>query len=224
MKIVMDRGYCDATLNFCSRCSAAFFRKPMGTDRPCIVDIVDDGNDDLLVSVGDGYLYGVKNAPLRGPGAVRDVAPDTAADQDIDEVDTYDTLAAAWDPVPGATGYEVAAVSDDGKAVSAWKNVGTATETTLTGLSLKIGSKYLFAVRALSAAGPSVDVTTNGVVVVPRLGDGGVGDGGLDGGTGDVGDPSGCGCTTAPAGPGAAAVAAGLLALAGMVARRRKRS
>lgn len=48
MKIVMDRGYCDATLNFCSRCSAAFFRKPMGTDRPCIVDIVDDGNDELL--------------------------------------------------------------------------------------------------------------------------------------------------------------------------------
>lgn len=48
MKIVMDRGYCDATLSFCSRCSAAFFRKPMGTDRPCIVDIVDDGNGERL--------------------------------------------------------------------------------------------------------------------------------------------------------------------------------
>ena len=48
MKIVMDRGYCDATLSFCARCSAAFFRKPMGTDRPCIVEVVDDGNDELL--------------------------------------------------------------------------------------------------------------------------------------------------------------------------------
>ena len=48
MKIVMDRSYCDATLSFCARCSAGFFRKPMGTDRQCIVDIIDDGNDDLL--------------------------------------------------------------------------------------------------------------------------------------------------------------------------------
>ena len=48
MIIVMDRGYCDATLTFCERCSAAFFRKPQGTDRPCIVDIIDDGNDNLL--------------------------------------------------------------------------------------------------------------------------------------------------------------------------------
>ncbi|MFN8439907.1 MAG: hypothetical protein U0175_04010 [Caldilineaceae bacterium] len=48
MKIVMDRSYCDASLPFCSRCSAAFFRKPMGTTRPCVVDIIDDGNDQLL--------------------------------------------------------------------------------------------------------------------------------------------------------------------------------
>lgn len=48
MRIVLDRGYCDASLTFCARCSAAFFRKPIGTDRPCIVEIADDGNDDLL--------------------------------------------------------------------------------------------------------------------------------------------------------------------------------
>jgi hypothetical protein len=48
MKITMDRSYCDASLSFCARCSAAFFRKPLGTDRPCIVDIVDDGRDELL--------------------------------------------------------------------------------------------------------------------------------------------------------------------------------
>lgn len=48
MKIVMDRGYCDAALSFCARCSAAYFQKPLGTDRPCIVDVVDDGNEEML--------------------------------------------------------------------------------------------------------------------------------------------------------------------------------
>ena len=49
MKIIMDRSTCDATLSFCARCSATFFRKPMGTDRPCIIDIIDDGKEDLLI-------------------------------------------------------------------------------------------------------------------------------------------------------------------------------
>lgn len=48
MRIVMDRGLCDAALTFCARCSAAFFSKPMGTDRLCVVDVIDDGNDDVL--------------------------------------------------------------------------------------------------------------------------------------------------------------------------------
>jgi hypothetical protein len=48
MKIIMDRSYCDASLSFCARCSAAFFRKPLGTDRLCIVDVIDDGRDQFL--------------------------------------------------------------------------------------------------------------------------------------------------------------------------------
>lgn len=48
MKIIMDRGYCDAARSFCARCSAAFFQKPMGTDRPCVVAVIDDGDDDML--------------------------------------------------------------------------------------------------------------------------------------------------------------------------------
>lgn len=48
MKIVMDRNYCDASRSFCAMCSAAYFRKPTGTDRPCIVSITDDGDDDVL--------------------------------------------------------------------------------------------------------------------------------------------------------------------------------
>ncbi len=48
MKITLDRGYCDASLSFCARCSATFFQKPLGTDRQCIVGVDDDGNDDKL--------------------------------------------------------------------------------------------------------------------------------------------------------------------------------
>lgn len=48
MRIIMDRGYCDASGQFCSRCSAAFFRKPQGTDRPCVVAVEDDGRENVL--------------------------------------------------------------------------------------------------------------------------------------------------------------------------------
>ena len=48
MRIIMDRGLCDAALTFCARCSAAYFSKPMGTDRPCVIEVIDDGRDDIL--------------------------------------------------------------------------------------------------------------------------------------------------------------------------------
>jgi hypothetical protein len=48
MKIVMHRGFCDASLSFCARCSAAFFQKPFGTDRPCIVKVIDNGKESEL--------------------------------------------------------------------------------------------------------------------------------------------------------------------------------
>ncbi len=48
MIIVMDRDLCDANLPFCARCSAAFFQKPQGTDRLCITDVIDDGNENEL--------------------------------------------------------------------------------------------------------------------------------------------------------------------------------
>ena len=51
MIIIMDRGLCDASLTFCARCSATFFQKPLGTDRPCVVQIIDDGDDEVLAFV-----------------------------------------------------------------------------------------------------------------------------------------------------------------------------
>lgn len=51
MIIYMDRGLCDADLSFCGRCSATFFQKPLGTDRPCVTKIIDDGDDETLAFV-----------------------------------------------------------------------------------------------------------------------------------------------------------------------------
>lgn len=48
MIVIMDRALCDASLGFCARCSAAFFQKPLGTDRPCIRRIIDDGDDEVI--------------------------------------------------------------------------------------------------------------------------------------------------------------------------------
>ncbi|MCS7038869.1 MAG: hypothetical protein RMN24_08020 [Anaerolineae bacterium] len=48
MIVIMDRALCDASLGFCARCSAAFFQKPLGTDRPCIRQIIDDGDDEVI--------------------------------------------------------------------------------------------------------------------------------------------------------------------------------
>jgi hypothetical protein len=51
MKVVIDRDLCDASLPFCSRCSAAFIRFPEGSDRMCIRDIVEDGKENLTIEM-----------------------------------------------------------------------------------------------------------------------------------------------------------------------------
>lgn len=51
MKVVIDRGLCDASLGFCQRCSAALIRHPEGYDRPCIMDVVDDGREVLTIEM-----------------------------------------------------------------------------------------------------------------------------------------------------------------------------
>ena len=51
MKVFIDRDLCDASLPFCQRCSAAFIRYPEGSDRLCIREITDDGEDELTIVV-----------------------------------------------------------------------------------------------------------------------------------------------------------------------------
>ena len=61
MKVIIDRDLCNSSLQFCQRCSAAFFRFPEGTDRLCITDIIDDGKDTLTLEMNtDGRLLEIE--------------------------------------------------------------------------------------------------------------------------------------------------------------------
>lgn len=51
MKVIIDRDLCNASLPFCQRCSAAFIRYPEGTDRLCIMDVIEDGKDTLTLEM-----------------------------------------------------------------------------------------------------------------------------------------------------------------------------
>lgn len=165
-----------------------------------------DGLDELVVSVGDGYLYVLRNAPIDAPDWVLDTDPPRGlTDIDVDFIFHSDSMSALWAAVPGADSYEVGIVRvSDSQFVSdpVWRDVGDTTEATVNGLSLDDGEVYLFVVRAIKDSLPSPDVPSDGVNVVLE-GGGDAGPGGDDGGI-PVDDPDevgGC-CSGAPAGAG----------------------
>ena len=51
MKVTIDRNICDAALNACEHCFSFFADHPMGVDRYCIVEQVDDGKDLLTLTL-----------------------------------------------------------------------------------------------------------------------------------------------------------------------------
>lgn len=197
------------------------FPAPVGA--VAMADTDGDLRDELIVSVADGFLYGLDHAPIGGPAQVRDVEPGGPTTVDVDEVTTHDTLAAVWEPVAGATGYEVAVAKAEGGYVSSppWRAVD-GTSATVGGLALVDGERYVVAVRARTADGVSPDILSDGVRVTlvpgPPL------DAGVDS-SGDAGstpppDPDGC-CSTGGGPAGASLVLGGLVA--GLVVRRRRR-
>jgi hypothetical protein len=196
---------CTLALDF-----AIDFRAPVGA--AAFGDTDGDGLDEILVMAADGFLYGIRNAPIAGSGEVRDIDSSTGSTADVDEITTRDTLSASWDPVAGSTGYQVAVALAEGGYVStpAWTDVST-TSITITGLPLVDNQRYVIAVRARSAQGMSPDVLSDGVLVhLPP---------GPDDEEPGQPAPGGC-CSTSTDGRGAAAAAA-LVAVA--ITRRRRR-
>jgi MYXO-CTERM domain-containing protein len=94
--------------------------------------------------------------------------PNGILDRDIDEIETFDTLYAAWEGTAG-TIYEVSIVTSDLAPVTdgfVW--VGAGTEATLGGLDLRVGVRYIVAVRAREGDEVSPESVSDGVVVVDR--------------------------------------------------------
>ncbi len=61
MKVTIDRNICTAALNACEHCFSFFADHPMGVDRYCIVEQVDDGSDLLTLTLRtDGFERIVK--------------------------------------------------------------------------------------------------------------------------------------------------------------------
>ncbi len=210
---------CDGSLDFVVSLKVA-------VGEATFADTDGDGRDEILVTAADGYLYGLKNENVASPTNVTDADPEAPGPNDVEVVYTTDRLAGRWTAVAGATGYEVTAVTEDGKSLAPWKNVGTATEATVSGLTLTVGSRYTFAVRALAAAGPSVDALSNGVTVAARGPDAGpTGDAGADAGGETPGDGGGCSCRVGAGVPGGddAIALGGIGVLVAFVVGRRKR-
>ena len=56
MKVTIDRSLCDHALPACEQCFAHFVANPLGEDRYCITEFVDDGDPVLTLTLKyDGY-------------------------------------------------------------------------------------------------------------------------------------------------------------------------
>ena len=151
---------CDLTLRW-----SLDLHFPVGD--PIVADADGDGQDDVFVSVADGFLYGITGAAYMAPEPVLDLYPGMPGGTDVDEVDSPASLAARWAAVTGATSYELAVLTPGGTALTspAFHDVGAVTQTILHDLPLRLDGRYVIAVRALGPSGASGEATSDGVVV-----------------------------------------------------------
>ena len=151
---------CTATIEYARNFNASVGAVSFG-------DTDGDGKHEAVVSVADGFLYGLKRPAVLSPAFVHDLDPKEAmGTDDVDEVDEDNRLAATWAAVDGAEGYEVAVVRGiDYAIVSPWRNVGDVTRVTLDDLTLADGERYLFLVRAIEGDRTSPDEGSDGVTV-----------------------------------------------------------
>ena len=165
-------GSTDGWLYALDPCSLALvwavdLRYPVG--EPIVADLNGDGEDEIVVSVADGYLVGIGGAAYEAP-LVRDVEAGAPA-TDIDEIDTFDTLWAAWDAVPGASSYIVSVFTEYGSEVRFPNaaDVGNVTAVTIPMLALAQGQRYVISVQAVGPDGPGLEGRSDGVTVVDTL-------------------------------------------------------
>lgn len=139
---------------------------------PVIADVDGDGLAEVLVTAADGALHVVGQAALGAPAEVRDVALDDGL-QPVDEWDDVDwtehriALGAAWDAVPGASGYSVTFVDADGLPILPWIDVGGATAVAVPVAPLALGASFRAVVRPYGPFGePGVEAVSDGLTIV----------------------------------------------------------
>lgn len=54
MYVKINRDVCTAQLSFCERCLGKFLREPMGYERHCFDEIVDDGKEEVTIEIYSG--------------------------------------------------------------------------------------------------------------------------------------------------------------------------
>lgn len=164
-------GSSDGWLYAVNPCNGSLqFSVPFGAavGEPIFADTDGDGLDEIVVSVADGYLYGLKNESIKAPSFVWDIDPAKGiTTHDVADIETADTLAGRWGAVAGAVSYRVAIVDAQDAFVTSppWQDVGATTETSISGLPLSDGATYKFAVRSVGSDGVSADAETDGVTV-----------------------------------------------------------
>lgn len=144
-------------------------RYPVG--EAILADTDGDGEDEIVVTAADGFLYGIDREVIPAPAFVYEndgTTLATSAAEDLDELVTTDRLHANWAPVEGATSYEYAVITPAGSFVTRpnFVSAGAETRVTASGLPLIAGRRYLFAVRAIGPDGSSSEALSDGVVVL----------------------------------------------------------
>jgi hypothetical protein len=54
MRVKINRDVCPAQLAFCERCLGQFLKYPMGYERRCFEELVDDGSETLTIELHSG--------------------------------------------------------------------------------------------------------------------------------------------------------------------------
>jgi MYXO-CTERM domain-containing protein len=132
-------------------------------------DTTGDGVDEMVVTAADGYLYAFSQELLAAPKWVYDTDPANGiTNKEVSHVTTTNSLSAAWAPVAGADGYQIAVKTPGGSFVTEpnWIGLGNVTSTTTQPLPLVDGATYYQLVRAISKTkGASPTTSSSGVKV-----------------------------------------------------------
>lgn len=57
MYVKINRDHCSAHLAFCERCLGSFLKYPLGYERRCFEELVDDGQEALTIDLYSGGQY-----------------------------------------------------------------------------------------------------------------------------------------------------------------------